>query len=190
MRLSQVCIDRPVFASVLSLVILVFGAISLGRLPNRELPDVDPPVVSVVTVLPGAAPEVVETSVTQVLEDEIIGISGVKHVTSVSLEQTSAITVEFELSRDVNVGAADVRDRVARARVRLPDEAKETLVAKADFDAFPIIYAELYGGGLDGAQLSTLLETQLKDRSSTTGCGRSASRAGSPSRCSAPCRLR
>ena len=164
MRLSQVCIDRPVLASVLSLLIHVFGAISLTRLPNRELPDVDPPIVSVVTVLPGAAPEVVETSITQVLEDEIMGIAGVKHVTSVSLEEASAITVEFELNRDVNVGAADVRDRVTRARVRLPEEAKETLVEKADFDAFPIIYAELYGGELDEMQLTTLLETQVKDR--------------------------
>ncbi len=92
MRLSQICIDRPVLASVMSLLIVLFGAISLTRLPNRELPDVDSPIVSVTTVYPGAAPEVVETSVTQPLEDAVNGIEGVKHVTSLSRELVSRIT--------------------------------------------------------------------------------------------------
>jgi multidrug efflux pump subunit AcrB len=113
----------------MSLVILLFGAIALDRLPNRELPDVDPPVVSVTTILPGAAPEVVETSVTQVLEDEIIGIEGIKHVTSLSRELVSFISVEFELYRDVDLAANDVRDRVARARRLLPDDVEEPMVA-------------------------------------------------------------
>jgi multidrug efflux pump len=164
MRLSQVCIDRPVFSIVMSLVILVLGGISFTRLPNRLFPDVDPPIVSVTTVLPGAAPEVVETSVTQVLEDEIIGIEGIKHLTSKSGEETSWITVQFELARDVNVAAADVRDRVARARGRLPDEVKEPIVAKTSSDAIEIMWINLYGGGLDQIELTTLAETRLKDR--------------------------
>ncbi len=164
MRLSQVCIDRPVLSLAMSLVILVFGVISLGRLPNRELPDVDPPVVSVVTVLPGAAPEVVETSVTDALEDELIGIEGIKHITSLSREESSLISVEFELSRDVDLAAADVRDRVARVRKRLPEEVEDPIVAKADFDAYPVMWLDLSGGGLSQLELSTLAETRLVDR--------------------------
>ena len=164
MRLSQICIERPVFSIVMSLVIVVLGGISLTRLSNRLFPDVDPPFVSVVTVLPGAAPEVVETSVTQVLEDEIIGIEGIKHLTSQSSEEVSAITVQFELTRALDVAAADVRDRVARARERLPDEVKEPIVAKADADAIEIMWINLAGGGLDQIELSTLAETRIKDR--------------------------
>jgi multidrug efflux pump len=164
MRLSQLCIDRPVLSIVMSLVIIVFGAISLTRLPNRELPDVDPPLVSVVTVLPGAAAEVVETSVTQVLEDEIFGIEGINHVVSQSREQSSSISIEFELSRDVDVAAADVRDRVARARRFLPEEVEDPIVSKADADARAIMWLDLHGGGYDQLELSTIAETQLVDR--------------------------
>ena len=120
MRISQVCIDRPVLATVMSLVILLFGLLSVTRLANRYLPNVDPPVVSITTVFPGAAPEVVETSVTDPLEDQVNGIEGVKHVTSISREQVSMISVEFELGRDLEAAANDVRDRVSRARGQLP----------------------------------------------------------------------
>src|SRR5690606_28198014 len=164
MRLSQICIERPVLAPVLSLVIMLFGAISLGRLANRELPDVDPPVVSVTTVLPGAAAEVVETSVTQPLEDQLIAIEGVKHLTSLSREQVSTITVEFHLDRDVDVAANDVRDRVARARDELPDDAEEPVVAKRDADASPIMWLALYGDDYSQIQISTIAETQVQDR--------------------------
>ncbi|HEY8516013.1 MAG TPA: efflux RND transporter permease subunit [Candidatus Binatia bacterium] len=164
MRLSQICIERPVLATVLSLVIMLFGAISLGRLPNREFPDVDPPVVSVTTVLPGAAAEVVETSVTQPLEDQLIAIEGVKHLTSLSREQVSTITVEFHLDRDVDVAANDVRDRVARARDELPDDAEEPVVAKRDADASPIMWLALYGDDYSQIQISTIAETQVQDR--------------------------
>ncbi len=184
MRLSQFCIDRPVMSTVMSLVILVFGGISLSRLPNRELPDVDPPLVSVVTVLPGAAAEVVETSVTQVLEDEIVGIEGIRHITSASREQTSAITVEFELSRDVDVAAADVRDRVARARRFLPEEVEDPIVSKADADARAIMWLDMYGGGYNQLELSTIAETQLVDRFSKLPtmriCRQAASSASRP----------
>jgi len=163
-RLSQVCIDRPVLATVLSLVIVLVGAIAALRVPNRELPDVDPPVVSVTAILPGAAPEVVETSVTQVLEDQIIGIEGVKSVTSISREQVSQITVEFELDRDVDLAANDVRDRVARARRDLPEEVEDPVVAKRDADSDPILWLALAGDGYTQIQLSTLAETRLQDR--------------------------
>jgi multidrug efflux pump len=163
-RLSEVCIERPVLSWVMSLVILLFGAIALVRLPNRELPDVDPPVVSVTTVYPGAAPEVVETSVTQVLEDAVNGIEGVKHVTSESREQVSRVTVEFGLSRDIEAAANDVRDRVSRVRNELPEEAEEPEVAKRDSDARPIMWLALYGDAYDQIQLTTIAESRIQDR--------------------------
>jgi multidrug efflux pump len=163
-RLWNVCIDRPVLASVLSIVVVLFGLVALGRIPNREYPDIDPPVVAVTTILPGAAPEVVETSVTQPLEDQLVGIAGIKHITSASAEEMSQITVEFELGRDVDLAANDVRDRVARVRRKLPEEVEEPQVAKRDADASPIMWLALYGGGYDQIALSTLAETQLQDR--------------------------
>ncbi len=164
MRLSQICIDRPVLTIVMSLGILLFGIIAVERLPNRELPDVDPPVVSVTTIFPGAAAEVVETSVTQVLEDQIIAIDGVKHVTSLSREQVSSISVEFELYRDVDLAANDVRDRVARARRSLPDDVEQPLVAKRDADDRPVLWIALSGASYDQIQISTIADTQIRDR--------------------------
>ena len=164
MQLSQTSIDRPVLATVMSLVIILLGAISLSRLPNRLYPDVEAPVVSVTTVLPGAAPEVVETSVTQPLEDQLIAIEGVKHVTSLSREQVSSITVEFELSRDVDAAANDVRDRVARARNDLPEEAEEPVVAKRDSDAWPVLWLALYSDRYTQIEISTIAETLIQDR--------------------------
>jgi multidrug efflux pump len=99
LRISEVSIDRPVLATVMSVVIALFGLLAAGRLSNRYLPNVDPPIVSITTVLPGAAPEVVETSVTDPLEDQVNGIEGVKHVLSQSREQVSLVTIEFELGR-------------------------------------------------------------------------------------------
>ncbi|HXV36045.1 MAG TPA: efflux RND transporter permease subunit [Myxococcota bacterium] len=164
MRISQICIDRPVLSTVMSLVILVVGLIALDRLPDRELPDIDNPIVSVLTILPGAAPEVVETSITQVLEDELVSVQGIRHITSVSREEVSNITLEFELTRDLNVAASDVRDRVARARDSLPEEAKEPIVSKADSSGGGLIWMNLAGAGLDQIQLTSLLETRIEDR--------------------------
>ena len=164
MRLSAICIDRPVFTVVMSLIVVLFGLIALPQLNNRELPDVDSPLVSVTTVYPGAAAEVVETSVTQPLEEMLNGIEGVKHVTSTSREQVSLVTVEFELSRDIEAAASDVRDRVARARKDLPDDVEEPLVAKRDADASPIMWLALYGEGYDQVELTTITETRIIDR--------------------------
>ncbi|HYD50364.1 MAG TPA: efflux RND transporter permease subunit, partial [Terriglobales bacterium] len=164
MRIWQLCIERPVLATVLSLVITLFGAIAFTRLQNRLYPDVDPPMVSVTAVLPGAAPEVIETSVTQLLEDQLIAIDGVKHVTSLSREQVAQITVEFELGRDVDAAANDVRDRVARVRNQLPDDIEEPIVAKRDADAFPILWLAMYSDRHSQLELSTLAETSIQDR--------------------------
>ncbi|GIW41104.1 MAG: acriflavin resistance protein [Candidatus Binatia bacterium] len=164
MKLSEICIRRPVLSTVLSLLVCLVGFLGLVRLPNRELPDVDPPVVSVTTVYPGAAPEVVETSVTQPLEDQLVAIEGVRHVTSTSREQVSAISVEFELSRDVDAAANDVRDRVARVRDELPEDALDPVVAKRDADAWPVIWLALYGERYSQVEISTFAETLVQDR--------------------------
>ena len=184
-KLSQTCIERPVLATVMSLVIVLFGAIALPRLPNREFPDVDPPIVSVTTVLPGAAPEVVETSVTQPLEDQLIGIEGIRHLTSLSREQVSQITVEFDLDRNVDEAANDVRDRVARARGKLPDEVEEPVVAKSDADASPIIWMALSSERYGQLELSTLAETQHQGpaRQAAGRVARSSSPASAATRC-------
>jgi multidrug efflux pump len=163
-RISQVCIERPVLATVMSLVIALFGLLAVGRLPNRYLPNVDPPIVSITTVLPGAAPEVVETSVTDPLEDQVNGIEGVKHVLSQSREQVSLISVEFELGRDLEAAANDVRDRVARARASLPEEVEDPVVAKQDSDARPVIWFALFGEHYDQIQLTTIAESRIVDR--------------------------
>jgi multidrug efflux pump len=164
MKLSQTCIDRPVLSTVLSLVIVLVGLIAVVRLPNREFPDIDPPVVAVTTVYSGAAPEVIETSVTQPLEDQLIGIAGIRHVTSLSGDQVSQITIEFELNQDVDLAANDVRDRVARARQDLPQDVDEPVVAKRDADASPIVWLALFGADTDQIRLSTIAETQIQDR--------------------------
>ncbi len=148
----------------MSLVIVLVGAIAVFRLPNRELPDVDPPVVAVTTIYLGAAPEVVETSVTQPLEDELIGIEGIRHITSLSREQVSSITIEFELGRNVEEAANDVRDRVARVRNTLPEEVEDPVVAKADSDASPIVWLSFSSARHSQIELTTIAETRIKDR--------------------------
>ncbi|MFQ5425876.1 MAG: efflux RND transporter permease subunit, partial [Gaiellales bacterium] len=164
MRISEVCIERPVLATVMSLVIALVGVISVTRLQNRELPDIDPPIISVTTVYPGAAPEVVETSVTDVLEDQLNGISGVKHVTSISREQVSLVTLEFELTRDLEAAANDVRDRVSRIRNKLPEEIDEPVVAKRDSDSNAVMWLALSGDRYDQVQLTQHAETRIVDR--------------------------
>ena len=163
MRLPQICIDRPVLSTVMSLVIAVFGILSLDRLPNRELPDIEIPIVTIQTVLLGAAPEVIETSVTQVLEDAIVGIGGIRHISSSSAEQLSSISLQFELSTDLSAAAAEVRDRVARVRRSLPDEVEEPIVSKADLDQGSM-WINFSAPSLSPLELTSLVEAQIKDR--------------------------
>src|SRR5262245_47373643 len=135
MVLPRISIQRPVLASMMSLVLVLFGLISLVRLPVRELPDIDPPIVSVTTVYPGANASVIETEVTERLEEAVNNIEGIKILRSESRKQVSTITIEFELARDIDLAAQDVRDRVAGVRGRLPEAIEEPIVAKQDADA-------------------------------------------------------
>ncbi|MDI1251073.1 MAG: efflux RND transporter permease subunit, partial [Lacunisphaera sp.] len=139
MILSDVSIRRPVVALVASILVVLIGLLSFGRLPVREYPLIDSPVVTVETSYRGASAEVVEAKITEPLEREIASIDGIRNIRSDSQEEQSRITVEFTLSRSVDEAANDVRDRVSRARGRLPDEIEEPRVTKADADSSPVL---------------------------------------------------
>ena len=143
MILSDVSIKRPVFATVISLLIVVFGVSALMKLPIREYPDIDPPEVSISVDYAGAAPEVIDTQIIQVIEGAISGVEGVRKIESRSRLGSARTTVEFTLERDVDIAANDVRDAVSRVLNRLPEEAETPVIAKADADARPIIWVTL-----------------------------------------------
>src|SRR2546426_3154720 len=164
MILSRVSIQRPVLATMMNLVLVLFGIIGLSRLPVRELPDIDPPIVSVTTVYPGANAQVVETEVTERLEEVINNIEGIKTLRSESREAVSNITIEFDLSRNIDIAAQDVRDRVSRVRGQLPTDIREPIIAKQDSDAQPIIWNALNSDRYSPLELTTLAERQIKPR--------------------------
>jgi multidrug efflux pump len=167
MFLSTVSIKRPVLTTVMSLALVIFGLIGLTRLPVRELPNIDPPIINVTTVYPGASAHVIETEVTERLEEELNSIEGIKTMTSESREQVSAVTLEFDLSRHIELAAQDVRDRVARVRGRLPPDIEEPVVAKQEADAQPVIWIAVNSERHTMLELSTLAENTLKDRLQT-----------------------
>ncbi len=164
MKLSEVSIRRPVLASMLSVALVLFGAIGYSRLSVRELPDIDPPVISVTTVLPGANAQVVETAVTDVLEEELSTIQGLRTLSSASAEQVSNITLEFTLDRPVEVAAQDVRDKVSRVRGRLPVDVLEPVIAKQSADAQPFFWLALSSENYDLMQLSDIADRLVKAR--------------------------
>jgi multidrug efflux pump len=173
MKISDMSIRRPVLASMLSLALVLFGAIGYTELSVREFPDVDPPIVSVSTALPGANPEVVESAVTDILEEELSTVEGLRTLTSASQEGFSNITLEFNLERDVEAAAQDTRDKVARIRERLPDDVEEPVVAKEDADAQPFFWLALSGENYDLLQLSDIGDRLVKSRLQTLpGVGR------------------
>jgi len=163
-KISEVSIERPVLATVMSLAIVLFGVLSYTFLPVREYPDIETPVVSVSTFYRGANAQVVETEITDPLEEQLSTIEGVKLITSSSAEQSSNITIEFNLGRDVDKAANDVRDRVARARGDLPSTADEPVVAKQDVNAQPIIWLALYGDRYNTLELSDYAKNELAEK--------------------------
>jgi multidrug efflux pump len=167
MKLSDLSIRRPVLASMLSLALVLFGVIGYTQLAVREFPDVDPPIVSVSTALPGANPQVVESAVTDILEEELSTVEGLRTLTSSSAEGFSNITLEFNLDRDVEASAQDTRDKVARIRGRLPEDVEEPVVAKQDADAQPFFWLALSGENYDLLQLSDLADRLVKSRLQT-----------------------
>ena len=164
MSLSELCIRRPVFASVLSLAVLLVGLMAYSRLAVREYPNIDEPVVSVTTDYTGASPEIIESQVTQPLEEVLSGIEGVDIITSQSREGRSQINVRFRISRDQDAAASDVRDRVSRVRKKLPDDVDEPVIAKVEADAQPIIYLALSSTRMTPLEVTDYADRYVKDR--------------------------
>ena len=164
MNLPEFCIRRPIAALMFNLALALIGIVALSRLPVRELPDIDPPIVSVTTVYPGANAALVEADVTEPLEQEINNIPGIKILRSESREQVSIVTVEFELNHSVDIGAQDIRDRISRVRDKLPDDIKEPIVAKQDADAQEVMWIALFSESRSTLELSNLAERQIRDR--------------------------
>ncbi len=140
MILSDISIKRPVLATVMSLVVILIGLISYNRLSVREYPNIDEPVVNVETVYRGATAEIIESQITQPLEESLAGIESIDVMTSISRPENSQITIKFRLDRDPDEAANDVRDRVARVRGRLPGEIDDPVISKVEADAQPTIY--------------------------------------------------
>ena len=164
MVLSDVSIKRPVLATVISLVLVIFGLFSYRQLSVREYPDIDPPIVSVNTIYRGASAEIIETQITQVIEDAIAGLEGVKSVESSSREESSSVSIEFVIGRDIDSATNDVRDRVARIMSKLPDEAELPTISKAESDARPILWVMLASERLSPLELTDYAQRYLVDR--------------------------
>jgi multidrug efflux pump len=162
MQLAETSIRRPVFATVLSLLIVLIGAVSFNSLTVREYPKIDEPVVSVTTTFAGASSEVMEAQVSKVLEDSLSGIEGVDVITSTSRQERSQISVKFTLSRDADAAAADVRDKVTRVRQRLPQGIDEPVIAKVEAESFPVIFLALSSDTHNALQLSEMANTLVK----------------------------
>lgn len=156
-------IRRPVFASVCSILIILVGMVGYTRLPVQEYPSIDPPVVSVTTVYPGASPEIVETEVTEILEDEISGIEGIKTLSSESREGVSSISVQFNLNRNLDLAAQDVRSRVDRAGRQLPDNVDAPQVSKREGDVSPIVWFALFGENYSSLELTDYADRYVID---------------------------
>jgi len=167
MMLSDLAVRRPVFAAVAAIVICVIGAASFFFVPVRELPDVDPPIVSVSTTYTGASAEVIESRITEPVEQQIAGIQGVERINSSSRDGRSNVRIEFSLDTDIDVAANDVRDRVSRVTGRLPDQADPPQVSKADSDSQPIMIVFLRSSEMNRLELTDYAERSLTERFAT-----------------------
>src|SRR6056297_185596 len=167
MSLSSLSIRRPVLASVMSIVIVLFGVISFFYLGVREYPSVDPPIVTVSTSYVGANAEVMEAQITEPLEESVNGIAGIRTLTSVSREGQSTLTVEFNLEVDLETAANDVRDRVSRAQRNLPADAEPPTVTKADASASPIVFLTINSERRDLLDLTSIADNTFKERLQT-----------------------
>jgi multidrug efflux pump len=167
MKLSEISIRRPVLATVMNLIILLVGIICYDRLSVRLIPNVDVPVVTVATSYPGANARVIESQITKPIEDALSGIEGIDYIRSVSRAESSQVTVRFQLDRDADAAASDVRDRVAQARAALPEEADEPIVQKQEADAQPIIYLAFSSDRHDLTEIADIANRLVKDRVQT-----------------------
>ena len=164
MTLPELCIRRPVFATVLSLLLVLVGLMAFNRLTVREYPNIDEPQVSVSTGYSGASAEIIESQVTQVLEGSLAGIEGIDTIESTSRAESSRITVRFRAGISINSATSDVRDRVSRVRRALPDEISEPTISKVEADAQPIIFLVLRSTGMSALELTDYVDRFVIDR--------------------------
>lgn len=164
MMISDVSVTRPVFASVISLMLVAFGLVSFDRLSLRQYPDIDPPVVSIDTAYPGAAATVVETRITELIEERIAGVEGISFIESTSSDGRSRINVEFDIDRDVDAAANDIRDRVSGVLDQIPVEADPPDIQKADSNDDVIMWLNLVSDRMDVPELTDYAERFLVDR--------------------------
>jgi len=167
MTLSDVCIRRPVFATVLSLIIVLLGLLAYQRLAVREYPNIDVPIVTVNVMYPGASPEIMESQVAQPVEDVLSGIEGLDFVSSISRSENTQITAQFRLGTDSDEAANDVRDRLGRVRSLLPDEINEPMVQKVEADAQPVIWLAFYSERFSAMEITDVIERVVQDRLQT-----------------------
>ena len=167
MTLSDISVRRPVLAAVANLLLIVFGIIALRDIPVRELPDVDNAVVTVSTNYRGAAPEVIDTDITETIEGAVASISGIRSISSESRQGRSRVTIEFEAGRDVDVAANDVRDAVGRVRDSLPQEADQPAVEKNDADADPVMRLAVVSDRMTTAEITDYIDRFIADRLAT-----------------------
>lgn len=167
MTLAEVCIRRPILAVVLSLVLLIFGGVAFNFLGVREYPAVDPPVVTVTTNYPGASADVVDSQITEPIEQALAGIAGIRNISSTSRESVSSIRVEFDLSIELEDAANDVRDKVSASIRNLPIDADPPVVEKADADSDPIVFMTVRSEEKNILEVSNIANTYIKDRIQT-----------------------
>jgi multidrug efflux pump len=167
MIISDTSIKRPVLTIVGALILILLGVLSFQRLPVREYPDTDVPTVSVTTIYRGASSEVVESRITEPLEEQLSAIDGIRVLKSSSQEEVSRITIEFNLDRDPDEAANDVRDRVSRARDKLPDEVDEPIIAKEEADANPVLWLTFTSDRFSRTELTDLVDRIAKQRIQT-----------------------
>jgi multidrug efflux pump len=164
MHISEVTVKRPVFATVLSLFVILIGLASYDKLTIREYPDIDRPVVTVSTIYTGASSKILERDVTEVIEDSLSGISGIREITSESRDELSKIRIEFTLETNLDTAANDVRDKVSRVAALLPEEADNPRIAKSDSDARAIMWIGFSSDTLTDIQLNDYLDRNVVDR--------------------------
>ncbi|MGB5518048.1 MAG: efflux RND transporter permease subunit, partial [Gammaproteobacteria bacterium] len=164
MILSDIAVTRPVLAAVMSLLLVTFGLLSFDRLPLREYPDIDAPVVSIETIYPGAAANVVETRITELIEDRIAGVEGIRFIDSKSEDGRSVISIEFTINRDVDAAANDIRDRVSAVLAELPDEADPPEIQKVDSNEDVIMWLNLVSDRLSVPEITDYASRYLVDR--------------------------
>ncbi|MEM9422729.1 MAG: efflux RND transporter permease subunit, partial [Pseudomonadota bacterium] len=164
MLISDTSVKRPVFASVIALVLVIFGIVSFERLALREYPDIDAPIISIRTDYPGASANIVETRITRLIESQIAGVEGIRFINSDSRNARSEISVEFDINQDIDAAANDIRDRISSALEALPEEATPPEVQKADANGRPIMWLNLASENMTSAELSDYADRYLVDR--------------------------